>query len=854
MNRSPQSSLAEAELVAPLERVSRTDVQSAGGKGANLGELVHAGFSVPAGFVVTTAAYDRFVTHNCLSETILRVLREQPDSGATIRAAFEGAPIPPEVERSILAAYQQLGQGPVAVRSSATAEDLPEAAFAGQQDTYLNIVGPQALLDAVRRCWTSLWTDRAIAYRERQRVDQRTVKLAVVVQRMVGAEAAGVIFSANPVTGARDEVVVDASPGLGEAVVSGLVTPDHFVLRKRRWRWSIAERRAGRREVIIRARSGGGTEHVEGTAATATHTPVLPDWALHRLARLSSAIQRHFGAPQDVEWAWADGKPFILQARPITALPEPPPHANRVQRMLASNFGEMLQIRPYPLDMATWLPALAGAVEPLFGVLGLDWSLDRMFEAEDAVVVRLRATLPRPTWRILLAPIQLVSLLVRYNPLRWQSDPLLAEAQARVRDLESRELRALSWEELLTTVHVAREIPFLTAGELRRRYFPRAAFALARLRLLLGFLGHASQLGSLLSGAANKTVEANHALEQLAQKIRSDPNLANTFSTHTPETLWSALEAQPAGCAFLVELQAFFARYGHRETMISTALQPTWKDAPEVVLGMIKSFAAHPAQLQTGKPAWQVARDELLQHSLLRFAPLRSAFLESLAEARALLQIREDTHFYATLPLPLFRRTLLECGRRLVSAGVLDTAEDVFHLKLDELERIAGQLPPRSDLAAELRASMLRRKKARARLEATPLVDPRLFPKSAPKGDELLRGMSGSPGVAEGPARIVRDGSEFDKLVPGDVLVAPYTNPSWTPLFQRAIAVVVDSGSAASHAAIVAREYGIPAVMSTVTGTRTLSDGERIRVDGSQGAVFRVTPETAEHEGQELMD
>jgi phosphohistidine swiveling domain-containing protein len=853
MNRSPQSSLAEAELVAPLERVSRTDVQSAGGKGANLSELVRAGFPVPAGFVVTTAAYDRFVTHSRLGETILRALREPSDSGATIRAAFEGAPIPPEVERNILAAYQQLGQGPVAVRSSATAEDLPEAAFAGQQDTYLNIVGPHALLDAVRRCWASLWADRAIAYRQRQGVDQPTVKLAVVVQRMVAAEAAGVMFSANPVTGARDEVVVDASPGLGEAVVSGLVTPDHFVLRKRRWGWSIAERRAGRREVIIRARSGGGTEHVEGTAASARHSPALPDWALHRLARLSSAIQRHFGGPQDVEWAWVDGKPCILQARPITALPEPPPHANRLQRMLASNFGEMMRIRPYPLDMATWLPALAGAVEPLLGLLGLDWSLNRMFEAEDAVVVRLSATLPRPTWKTLLAPVRLVSLMVRYNPLRWQSDPLLAETHARLRDLESREVRALSWEELLATVHAAREIPFLTAGELRRRYFPRAAFALMRLRLLLGLLGHASQLGILLSGAANKTLEANHALEQLAQTVRSDLNLANTFSTHTPEALWSALEARPAGRAFLVELQAFFDRYGHRETMISTALQPTWKDAPEVVLGMIKSFAAHPAQLQTGTPAWQVARDELLQHPL-RVAPLRSAFLQILAQARALLQIREDTHFYATLSLPLFRRTLLECGRRLVGAGVLGTAEDVFHLKLDELERIEDKLPPRSDLAAELRASMLRRKNARARLEGTPLIDPRLFPNSSSKGDELLRGMPGSPGVAEGPARIVRDGFEFDKLVPGDVLVAPYTNPSWTPLFQRAIAVVVDSGSAASHAAIVAREYGIPAVMSTVMGTRTLRDGERICVDGSQGAVFRVTPETAEHEGQELMD
>src|ERR687893_42501 len=304
-------------FVVPLERLGRDDLARSGGKGANLGELVHAGFPVPDGFVVTTAAYEGFVSHNRLGETIARELREEEGSGASIRTALEGAPIPPEIERNILAAYHELGEGPVAVRSSATAEDLPEAAFAGQQDTYLNISDEQALLDSVRRCWASLWTDRAIAYRDRQKTEQQTVKLAVVVQRMVAAEVAGVLFTANPVTGARDEVVVDANPGLGEAVVSGLVTPDHFVLRKRRWGWSIVERRPGRREVIVRGRSGGNTEHVDGSVDT--DVPVLPDRALRRLVRLGVAIERHFERPQDVEWAWAGGKLFILQAPPITA-------------------------------------------------------------------------------------------------------------------------------------------------------------------------------------------------------------------------------------------------------------------------------------------------------------------------------------------------------------------------------------------------------------------------------------------------------------------------------------------------------------------------------------------------------
>ncbi|RPI53484.1 MAG: phosphoenolpyruvate synthase, partial [Chloroflexi bacterium] len=421
------TSFPKDELVAPLESFSQGDVDRAGGKAANLGELIRARIPVPPGFAVTTAAYDRFVADNDLGETIARALHEARGTGATIRAAFEGASIPRDVEAEILAAYERLERGPVAVRSSATAEDLPEAAFAGQQDTYLNVAGPEGVLEAVRRCWASLWTDRAIAYRAQQEVDQESVKLAVVVQRMVAAEAAGVMFTANPVTGARDEIVVDSSPGLGEAVVSGLVTPDHLVLRKRRRGWRIAERRAGRREVIVRARAGGGTEQVQGPAAA--ESPALPDRAVLRLARLGLAIQRHFGRPQDIEWAWAAGEPFILQARPITALPSPLTRPNKVQRMVAANFSEMLRIRPYPLDVDIWIPALGSALEPIFGLLGLDWSFRRTLETEDGIVVGFKAELPRPTWRTLLAPARMAARILRHDPLHWRSDPLLVEIE-----------------------------------------------------------------------------------------------------------------------------------------------------------------------------------------------------------------------------------------------------------------------------------------------------------------------------------------------------------------------------------------------------------------------------------------
>jgi pyruvate,water dikinase len=825
--------------------------------------LVRAGFPVPPGFVVTTPAYDRFVAEGGLRQTIARGLDEHPASGAGIRDAFEASPVPREVAETILAAYQQLGEGPVAVRSSATAEDLPEAAFAGQQDTFLNVIGAEALLEAVRRCWASLWTDRAIAYRARQGIEQQSVSLAVVVQRMVPAEVAGVLLTANPVTGARNETVIDANPGLGEAVVSGAVTPDHFVLRRRWWGRSIIERRAGRREVVVRSRAEGGTESIAAEAGTQPDAgsggtpgrgwaPSLPDRALRRLARLGRAIQRHFGAPQDVEWAWAAGEPFIVQSRPITALPEPAPRLDRLRQTLLAMAGELVPARPYPLDQTTWAPALfGGAVGWFLRPLGLAARpIDEVFTEQDGVVIQLSGRSPiRLTPGLLLAPLRLLQLAWRYNPLHWRSDPLLSQALARAGVLEARDPQSLSWEELLAAVREALLLPIALAGEPRRRYFPRAALAAGLLRLVLGLLGRVDRFGALLSGVETRTLEANRALEEPAAQIRSDSVLMDTFSGHRAGELLAALDAHPSGRAFLAELRHFLDRYGHREAVITSVFQPTWKDAPEVPLGIPKGLVlAPPPPPRSGPPAWEAARDEMLAHPLLRLRPLRAAFLKWLAEARCLMQIREDTHFYATRALPILRRALMEFGRRLVDAGVLDAPADVFHLKMGELEQVDGTWPPPPPLAGELRSVAAQRKSQRAALEATPLVDSRLLRRALPvpgalwagRGNVLLRGTPGSPGVAEGPVRVIRGGAEFGKLRPGEVLVAPLTYPAWTPLFQRAAAVVVDSGGAASHAAIVAREYGIPAVMATIDGTARLADGQRVRVDGEQGLVLEI--------------
>nr|MBA3528365.1 phosphoenolpyruvate synthase [Propionibacteriaceae bacterium] len=279
-------------LVGELAEFGSEDLASAGGKGASLGELVRAGFPVPSGFVITTAAYARLLKSSGLE---LTPLLDEDATGAKIRSAVSSSPVPDDLTRAVVAAYRRLGSGAVAVRSSATAEDLPGAAFAGQQDSYLNVVGEEALIGALRDCWASLWTERAVSYRRRQGIEPTEIAMAVVVQNMVAADVAGVMFSANPVTGQRDEIVVDASRGLGEAVVSGRVTPDHYVLDSR---GGLRCWTAGGHEVEIRAVEGGGTSDLAGDAGS---EPLLSDSQLRQLAALGSRVAAHFGRPQDIE-------------------------------------------------------------------------------------------------------------------------------------------------------------------------------------------------------------------------------------------------------------------------------------------------------------------------------------------------------------------------------------------------------------------------------------------------------------------------------------------------------------------------------------------------------------------------
>ena len=718
------------QWVRPLAEVGRHDRSTAGGKGANLGELVRAGVRVPPGFVISTDAHAK---------------------------AGRDGPIPADIEQAVLTAYADLGGGPVAVRSSATAEDLPGAAFAGQQDTFLDVEGEPALLDAVRRCWASLWSERATAYRQRRGIDDAAVRMAVVVQRMVPAEVAGVAFTANPVTGARTEIVIDAGLGLGEAVVSGTVTADHLVV----------DRRHDRRSEL----SGAALARLGARGVT-------------ELVATAQRIEKHFGPPQDIEWAYADQTLWIVQARPMTALPPPPLHLNRLEVMQFGMMAELLPVRPFPLDMTTWVARGHGRilVRMARDLPGLEVDLGGILPEVDGVVDRLAPMRMRPTRRTPTALWRMAKLARRYKAENWTQDPRFAAFERAVARLRAVDVSSLSWPRLLDRVD---EVFAALEGfiDLRIDYLPEVGVSLARLRLLLAVLGLTPSYPGLTAGIHTRTGDANRALRSLATLI-GDPT------------------------AFEAALRDYADEYGHREVISAFLVsQPTWGEDPNLVREAAYGLAAHPTPAPVERSADAELASVLARRRvrLLRVGPRIAA---AAAAARSGIAFRENTHFHASRLLPLVRGALVVAGQRLARAGVLDDPADVWHLRWSELVAIPDpeQLPPSA--RDRLRAVVAERSARREAYAGAPLISRRRSGPAHPRG----RSAGGRPGEP-GPGG--RSGPGYPRTggvrpaQPGDVLVCRSpTRPghrcsrwrwrrSWTP------------GSVGSDAAITAREYGI---------------------------------------------
>jgi rifampicin phosphotransferase len=857
-----------------LDEIGRDDLALAGGKGANLGELSLAGLPVPPGFVVTTGAYDAFVEASGFGEEIVALASppETEDANAfeaaagEIRALFSGGEVPAELAQEIEAAYGELGESPVAVRSSATAEDLAGASFAGQQETYLNVRGIGALMGAIKDCWASLWTARAMAYRARQGIDAEDVSLAVVVQRMVESRAAGVMFTANPANGRRDQASISAAWGLGESVVGGSVTPDSIVVDKESGR--VISRETADKDVMT-VYSGSGTEE-RPVPEGRRDQPVLDDATAAELARYGARIEDHFGSPQDIEWALADDF-FIVQARPITALPEPmadPPtdwgvpdpkgmyaRASIVEQMpdpLTPLFADLVQ-DAVPRSLRKLMNEFFG--ENSVGENDLGFPLINGY----AYYYYRLATF----WWLLFKMPSAVRLLTSGDTgggqARWReyAHPRYAGL---VEDREARPVDEMPAGDLLAGVEELLEAgaEYYTSVQ---TIIPLAAISEIMFTQFYERLVRREgdpQAQTFLLGFDSLPIRAEKSLYDLGTWTRDHPDLAGALESTPSERALELLQRAepPAGVdeetwnEWRSRFQVHLDRYGHTVYNLDFAT-PVPADDPAPLfdtLGFyVRGEGQNPYERQ-GRTASRREAAALAVRSRLD-APRQRIFGTLLQWAQSVAPMREDALSDVGLAWPLMRRMLLELGRRLRDTGAIEEGSDVFWLRRDELQSAADSLDAGQTRLDSLAGAVEGRKMLwRGQRRATPpqllpedswfMVMQGLMPAAADEqtGD-TIRGVGASQGRITAPANVLRGSEDFGRMRPGEVLVAGITTPAWTPLFAVASAVVTDVGGPLSHSSIVAREYGIPAVLGTGVATRRIRTGQTIQVDGDAGTV-----------------
>ena len=862
--------MANEDFVVELKALDAQALPRVGGKAANLGELISAGFPVPPGFAVTTAAY-----------TLTAAALDTSDP-AGAREAVAKAELPAPVATAVRATYLGLGVDvPVAVRSSATAEDLPWASFAGQQDTYLNVVGADEVLDAVRRCWASLWTDRAVSYRETQGIDHAAVQIAVVVQQMVDARVAGVLFTADPVTGTRDRSVIDASPGLGEAVVSGAVNPDHIVVDARGVHVT-----PGDKAVQVRPLPGGGVEQVPVIDAGGA---CLTDEQATALAELGRRVESHFGAPQDIEWALdADGRLWLTQARPITTLhPLPAPSGDGLRVLFCASLAQGLTRPVTPMGLsgirvvastASTLAFGAPVADPVAGPSAfrtaggrafidvtaalrsapgravLPRALD-MMESRSAVVLRGLLDDPRlsPTttsW----APFvrRLVRTLVHFRvPVLVGLALLRPDAARRRVERVGDRVRALTSvpPELTAEQRLERAVHEL------RQAFPVLPLTVPAAGAGFIMLGAARKIAGpdldapvvndvLRSLPHNSTTEMDLRLWTLARRLRGDATAAAALRAVPVDELARRYRASALPPALQSGLTAFLMRYGHRAVAEIDIGMPRWSEDPTHVLGVLANYLrlddparAPDAVFARGAEAAEAAVDAAVgrvrTRSRLRAVALRFA----LGRVRRLAGLREEHKDYLIRIFAHARALLAAVGADLAARDLLADADDVFFLDLAEVRTALAGTDHR-DLVAARRAEYDRELRRRhvPRVLLSDGTEPEAVARPGTVDEGALTGTAASAGTVTAPARVVLD-PVGAHLEPGEILVAPSTDPGWTPLFLTAGGLVMEMGGPNSHGAVVAREYGIPAVVGVADATTRIKTGDEVAVDGAAGVV-----------------
>jgi rifampicin phosphotransferase len=874
---SPRDEPWVLELGSPAATLERV-----GGKGASLARLDAAGLPVPPGFHLTTGAYRCFVDDNHLVASILSAAAEaRPSAPATLEVAasriqsiIEQGTIPADIATQLYTAYLALGPDdpPVAVRSSATAEDLPDMSFAGQQDTYLNVRGGDCVAQAVKRCWASLWTARALGYRARQGIRSEDVALAVVIQRLVPAEMAGVLFTANPLTGARDQMVINAAWGLGEAIVNGSVTPDTLVVNRQT---AAVESQQIADKALMTVPVATGTRD-EPVPANKRHQPALQAEHAAELMQLGARIEQPYERPMDIEWAFAGARFFILQARPITALPEPRATLDWTQprahgRYFRASVIELLPDPLSPLFATLALPAWNDAMRDLMRLLGPTMTLPSHMYKLVTINDYAYYDFGLSAWqsaRLMLGMLTRIRIIAAEclgrAQARWADEARPRYARV-AGEWAARDLTAMPAAELLGGAAeivnaAAAHYLVIQSGILPAAYVSEALFSLAYNRLAKRTDGPTAL--TFMLGFDSMPIRAEKSLFDLAQWAGAQSELAAYFTRTTAADMFaaylSASESSPiadvdAWEEFCRRFAEHLNRFGHSVYDLDFA-KSLAADDPTPLLDMLKYFLAGKARSPYERQMVSAtARDQATQALLGRVSGLRRhLFKRLLPWAHRYAPLREEALADVGLGWPVVRRMVREVGRRVVAAGALREPDDVFWLKLDEVDAAARALDTKQSVPDYLRVVAERRVTwERERTVTPPVALPTKggmrflgidFSHMAPArtgqaAEDTIKGQGASPGRVAGIARVIHGPGEFDQMRPGDILVAKITTPAWTPLFALAAGVVTDVGGPLSHGSIVAREYHVPAVLGTGVATERIRSGQRITVDGDRGVV-----------------
>jgi len=887
--------VSQAEVVW-LDTAQAIGPNAIGAKALGLVRMSQMGLRVPAGFCVTAHVYQDHVKANGIARRIASLLDDIASAPlaskksilSDIREVIAEAPMSAAVRKAIGEYYRQLGAPRVAVRSSATAEDLPGQSFAGQYDTILGVADLDECIAAIKKCWASLWTERAYDYRQKNSFDHLAVGMAVIVQSLVAADASGVLFTADPTTGRSDRIVVEACFGLGEALVAGRVTPDRFIIAKRNLR--MVSRIISRKQTECAVDERGGVRH-RPIGPERMSCPSIDKRMAVKLARLARKAEAKFEHPQDMEWAVHGRKIFFVQSRPITTLPAPRSWEER-QVWTNANLGEVVPDVMTPMTYSVILTGGQAFLASVLRLLGIDFgainqagkdpladliagriyfnvntclglirglpggrriNFGKLFGGEQARLSEL-GQLDISDEDIPQFKFSLRKIILR---LPWSVHSVLAHGrrggQTRLRELGVRNdqlhslvLSRMSERELADEVMVVIEDGMQTFDVLY------GVVALAPLPLLykicerwLGDTDGALANG-LLTGVGNMvTTAAGIDLWGLARQAHETPEVERELlSADSWLSTRTRIQAVNGGRKFLESWDHFMTRHGHHCRGEIELYNQRWSETPDYVLKLVRGYLGQVDQRDPirGYEERSHLRRQIEERCrrLLKNPMKRMIFRSVLTRAQTGSGFRENLKSEGMRWLTALRRILLELGVRLVGRGVLNAPADVFFLTLEELTAIerGETCVDAHQITADRRAERERNESVTPPKVVVGRFDPeKSVPDTIDTGARVLNGLGASAGVVTGKARVILRADTDEQLLAGEILVAPFTDAGWTPYFVPAAGIVIEQGGLLSHGSIIAREYGIPAVVNVGHATRILQTGQTLRVDGNRGIV-----------------